>query len=192
MGVEDACGVCNGPGEIYNCGCFDQPAGDCDCFGSQPDAFGVCGASVRPMRTAMAFVMNASSPKGTGLRWMWWRCTTRGVGRDDDVPGEFGLSRFDGLLRQVAAFADSPLTLNATSGSWYNHPANDDWRPLGILADSVAAHPELAYDSFLTIGVEDGAADVAPPGSLGGILPRRNSFPPEAKTSRSAKPVTCS
>ena len=48
---------------------------------------------------------------------------------------------------------------------------------MGILADSVAAHPELAYDSFLTIGVEDGAADVAPAGFLGGISPLRNSFP---------------
>ena len=41
----DACGVCNGPGEIYDCGCADIPGGDCDCDGNQLDALGVCGGS---------------------------------------------------------------------------------------------------------------------------------------------------
>ena len=43
IGVLDACGVCNGPGEIYECGCADIPEGDCDCNGNQLDAIGVCG-----------------------------------------------------------------------------------------------------------------------------------------------------
>ena len=43
VGTLDACGVCNGPGEIYACGCTDIPAGDCDCDGNQADAIGVCG-----------------------------------------------------------------------------------------------------------------------------------------------------
>ena len=30
-------------GEIYECGCSDIPAGDCDCNGNQLDALGVCG-----------------------------------------------------------------------------------------------------------------------------------------------------
>ncbi len=42
---DDACGVCDGPGEIYECGCTDIPAGDCDCNGNQLDALGVCGGS---------------------------------------------------------------------------------------------------------------------------------------------------
>ena len=37
--------VCNGPGEIYECGCADIPEGDCDCDGNQLDALGVCGGS---------------------------------------------------------------------------------------------------------------------------------------------------
>ncbi|MGB1100479.1 MAG: hypothetical protein ACPGYS_06190, partial [Flavobacteriales bacterium] len=41
--VPDECGVCNGPGDIYECGCADIPVGDCDCNGNQLDAFGVCG-----------------------------------------------------------------------------------------------------------------------------------------------------
>ena len=39
----DACGVCDGPGEVYDCGCSDIPAGDCDCDGNQLDALNVCG-----------------------------------------------------------------------------------------------------------------------------------------------------
>ena len=44
-GAIDECGVCNGPGAIYGCGCYDVPQGDCDCFGNQLDAAGVCGGS---------------------------------------------------------------------------------------------------------------------------------------------------
>ena len=43
VGSYDACGVCNGPGEVYECGCSDIPEGDCDCEGNQLDALGVCG-----------------------------------------------------------------------------------------------------------------------------------------------------
>ena len=43
VGDFDACGVCNGPGAIYECGCTDVPAEDCDCNGNQLDALGVCG-----------------------------------------------------------------------------------------------------------------------------------------------------
>ena len=39
----DACGICGGPGAVYECGCSDIPAGDCDCDGNQLDALGVCG-----------------------------------------------------------------------------------------------------------------------------------------------------
>jgi uncharacterized protein (TIGR02145 family) len=40
---QDACGVCDGPGEIYGCGCADIPENDCDCEGNQLDALNVCG-----------------------------------------------------------------------------------------------------------------------------------------------------
>ncbi|MGB1481277.1 MAG: hypothetical protein ACPG66_07890, partial [Flavobacteriales bacterium] len=43
VGALDACGECNGPGAIYNCGCSEIPEGDCDCAGNQVDALGVCG-----------------------------------------------------------------------------------------------------------------------------------------------------
>jgi len=42
IGELDACGVCNGPGAIYSCGCEDLLPGACDCDGNMPDAIGVC------------------------------------------------------------------------------------------------------------------------------------------------------
>ncbi|HCZ07973.1 MAG TPA: hypothetical protein DHV07_02405 [Flavobacteriales bacterium] len=42
-GVLDACGVCDGPGAVFECGCEDIPEDDCDCDGNQLDALGECG-----------------------------------------------------------------------------------------------------------------------------------------------------
>ena len=41
----DECGICNGPGAIYECGCSDIPEGDCDCEGNVIDDCGVCGGN---------------------------------------------------------------------------------------------------------------------------------------------------
>jgi len=43
IGVLDACGVCNGPGAVYACGCDSIPAGYCDCDKNVLDECGVCG-----------------------------------------------------------------------------------------------------------------------------------------------------
>lgn len=43
VGELDECGICNGPGAIYECGCRGVPRGDCDCDGRVVDAIGVCG-----------------------------------------------------------------------------------------------------------------------------------------------------
>ena len=43
VGSLDVCGVCNGPGAVFECGCADIPAGDCDCNGNELDVLGVCG-----------------------------------------------------------------------------------------------------------------------------------------------------
>ena len=45
VGALDPCGVCNGPGVVYECGCDALPEGDCDCNGNQVDALGVCGGT---------------------------------------------------------------------------------------------------------------------------------------------------
>ena len=46
--VEDVCGICDGPGAIYDCGCSEIPEGDCDCLGNIEDECGVCGGNGIP------------------------------------------------------------------------------------------------------------------------------------------------
>ena len=41
----DECGVCNGPGAIYECGCSAPEEGYCDCDGNVLDVVGVCGGT---------------------------------------------------------------------------------------------------------------------------------------------------
>jgi uncharacterized protein (TIGR02145 family) len=42
VGEFDECGVCNGEGAVYECGCNDIPEGECDCDGNVFDECGVC------------------------------------------------------------------------------------------------------------------------------------------------------
>ena len=48
IGAFDECGICQGPGAIYACGCADAPEGFCDCEGNVLDECGVCGGSGIP------------------------------------------------------------------------------------------------------------------------------------------------
>ena len=57
VGEFDECGVCNGLGSIYDCGCADIIEGDCDCDGNQLDALGDAAVLVTRMSTQMASVM---------------------------------------------------------------------------------------------------------------------------------------
>ena len=43
LGSYDGCGICNGPGAIYECGCNDIAEGYCDCAFNVVDAVGECG-----------------------------------------------------------------------------------------------------------------------------------------------------
>ena len=45
VGAFDACGVCNGPGAVLECGCYNLIPGFCDCDWNQFDALGVCGGT---------------------------------------------------------------------------------------------------------------------------------------------------
>ena len=43
MAELDLCGVCGGPGAVYECGCYDIQEGECDCVGNTLDQCNVCG-----------------------------------------------------------------------------------------------------------------------------------------------------
>ena len=58
-------------------------------------------------------------------------------------------------LSSCSGDADNQMILNASSGSWYNSPLNPSWNASGINPVFVAVFPEMAFDSYLTIGAED-------------------------------------
>lgn len=43
--ILDECGICGGPGAIYECGCFDINNGACNCNGDTEDCNGECGGT---------------------------------------------------------------------------------------------------------------------------------------------------
>ena len=75
-------------------------------------------------------------------------------------PNEFGIfvcnvyATFDNpgdLFSAAAGTADSPLDIQIIEGTFYQHAFGTDRAPLASL---VAAFPELAYDTFVTIGIK--------------------------------------
>jgi len=42
--LEDECGVCDGPGDIYECACYDIIEGFCDCEGNTFGCDGICNS----------------------------------------------------------------------------------------------------------------------------------------------------
>ena len=68
VGSLDACGICNGPGDIYECGCEDIPTGDCDCDGNQLDALENAVATARLTLTLMAFATTSTIASGHSTR----------------------------------------------------------------------------------------------------------------------------
>ncbi|MDA0946659.1 MAG: hypothetical protein O2791_06350, partial [Bacteroidetes bacterium] len=52
---------------------------------------------------------------------------------------------------------DFPFVLNSSSGNWYNHQFPLTWNASGITTDPLILgfYPEMVYDSFLTIGLDN-------------------------------------
>ena len=65
-GIVDECGVCDGDGAVYECGCTDIVDGDCDCDGNVIDACGDCGGGVTDQLLCESGVINEG--EGT-LTW---------------------------------------------------------------------------------------------------------------------------
>ena len=210
VGTLDACGVCNGPGDIYACGCSDIPAGDCDCDGNQLDALNVCGGScaadadadgicddVDPCVGALdaCGVCNGDDSSCAGCD---------GVPNSGLVEDECGICGGDGSSCAdpcAAANQSSPYTLTVESapavgagGTVYrfyvnandptdkmsavfgndqahlvintpdgifNSPYNAGWNAAGISPLFLPVFPDLADDSYATIGLEGPASSGA-------------------------------
>ncbi|MGB0149832.1 MAG: T9SS type A sorting domain-containing protein [Flavobacteriales bacterium] len=144
VGEYDACGVCNGPGEIYECGCYDA------------DALGVCDGNCAVDADADGICDECIPPPG-----YWIDIEEVMVHTDGELDGmvtyrvSLGCESEADFLEAISGGGTGVLEIASSSGMWYNHPANPSWNPSGLVADSIALYPNLAYDSFLTIGADD-------------------------------------
>ena len=157
VGVVDACGVCNGPGAVYECGCDDIPEGQCDCEGTQIDAVGVCGGNC------------ALDADGDGWCDECINTPVEGYALETEVVVEHTSGNLAGMTtyRVYARCANSddyvnacsgdnlnPLVIESASGSWFNHALNTGFNAAGVNPTLFGDYPNLEYDSYLTIGAE--------------------------------------
>jgi hypothetical protein len=124
VGMVDACGICNGPGEIYDCGCWPVAvgacdcegevldeccvcdgggiaAGDCNCAGDQLDALGICGGNCTSDANAND-ICDDLEQSLCGANTTWDPATATCIGSGDGTdscPGDFNGD-------QVVAIAD--------------------------------------------------------------------------------------
>jgi hypothetical protein len=59
-------------------------------------------------------------------------------------------------LSSCSGDIDNPLQITSSSGEWFNSAVNPGWNALGINPAFFGFFPDLAFDSYLTIGAEDG------------------------------------
>ncbi|MGB1636528.1 MAG: hypothetical protein ACPHBR_07070, partial [Flavobacteriales bacterium] len=107
VGALDACGVCNGPGEIYECGCADIPEGDCDCDGNQLDALGVCGGTCAADANGNGICDDEE--QGSGCTDVW-ACNYASTAVEDDGSCEYETCL--GCIYETAANYDAEATLD--------------------------------------------------------------------------------
>ena len=179
--VVDECGVCGGPGAVYECGCEDIPEGECDCDGNVLNECGECvedgqGGDCYGCTDAMAcnYDVDALLDDGT---CDYCSCS----GEEEEVlpfplhveaspsvlPGmtvyRFYVMMQDSTDRVSAVYGtdEDALIIQCPSGA-YNNELNPGWSAAGIVPAFVGVYPELADDSFGTIGL-DGPASLAGP-----------------------------
>ena len=64
-------------------------------------------------------------------------------------------------LSSCSGDSSNPLILTSTTGEWYNNAAATTWNAQGLNPVFFTFFPELAFDSFLTIGAEDATTPAA-------------------------------
>ncbi|MDG1380892.1 MAG: endonuclease, partial [Flavobacteriales bacterium] len=177
IGGLDACGVCNGPGAVYECGCSDVPADDCDCNGNQLDALGVCGGDC-PADSDLDGICdtdeiagctdpNASNYNDTATDADGSCTYVQGsfIELTADLISENGAGAGLNTWRVYAKFSNpgvdllsvygtsaSPIDLS-TSTTWYQDPLGSSVGD-GINTALLTESPTLQFDSWITIGAQ--------------------------------------
>ena len=187
VGELDACGLCNGPGAIYDCGCSDIPAGDCDCDGNQLDALGECGgpcaadangngicddAEIAGCTDDAACNYDSAATEddgscdycscggggGAGVAYPLVVEASPAVGAGGTVY-RFYVQMQDASDRMSAVFGNdqASLLVNTPAGA-FNSPFNSSWNASGINPAFLPVFPDLADDTYATIGLSGPAS----------------------------------
>ena len=187
VGELDACGLCNGPGAIYDCGCSDIPAGDCDCDGNQLDALGECGgpceadangngicddAEIAGCTDDAACNYDSAATEddgscdycscggggGAGVAYPLVVEASPAVGAGGTVY-RFYVQMQDATDRMSAVFGNdqASLLVNTPAGA-FNSAFNSSWNASGINPAFLPVFPDLADDTYATIGLSGPAS----------------------------------
>ena len=80
VGQYDECGVCNGPGAIYDCGCSGPEQGYCDCDGNVLNQCGECGGEDLPfLHRYIEFFSQLSSGQTDSQSTFWLANSTHHI-----------------------------------------------------------------------------------------------------------------
>ena len=185
VGAFDACGVCNGPGEIYECGCTDIAAGACDCDGNELDALGVCGGGCSADANGNGICDDAEvlgCTDGTACNYdssanvedgscEYCSCFenpsevyTMVVESTPSVFQDVTVYRFyiqtlnaEDQLSAIFSYAPFEFRVDAPSGV-FNSALNNTWNASGLSPALLAIYPEMADDTYATLGLEGPAS----------------------------------
>ena len=177
VGSYDECGVCNGPGAIYECGCEDIPQGECDCNGNTLDALGVCGgtcahdvdgngtcddAEVYGCMDEQACNFLSEATRSEGCEY----CSCRSQVATHRLIVEASASSIPEKTRYrvflevgdseqvVSVFGQNNAPLTIRGAGIYNNALNAGWSAQGINPMFLSVFPNLAEDSYATIGLD--------------------------------------
>ena len=185
VGAFDACGVCNGPGEIYECGCTDIASGACDCEGNDLDALGVCGGGCAADTNGNGICDDAEvlgCTDGTACNYdssanvedgscEYCSCFeepsevyTVLVESTPSVFQDMSVYRFyiqtlnaEDQLSAIFSYAPFEFRVDAPSGV-FNSALNNTWNASGLSPALLAIYPEMADDTYATLGLEGPAS----------------------------------
>ena len=80
------------------------------------------------------------------------------------------------FLSSCSGDAENPLEFTSSSGSWYNNSFNTSWNTSGINPLLLPTFPELAYDSYLTIGLSESSLTLPYPQTVWGEFDATQEF----------------
>ena len=156
----DECGECGGTGYLActdSTACNYDPGASCDdgsCLFN--DALGVCGGPCAEDADADGICDSCTEPEGY---WLEVETVMEHSGGELDSMTTYRVhvvceSADDYVYSISGGTPGSPMVINTSSGSWYNHPSNGDWNASGITPELLMDDPMVAYDSYITVGSE--------------------------------------